>query len=137
MEFLSSKKLGHADGLLIPKFSEHLEDTVIAALKDGKELSVLLCNTIWELHITLEDIKKSSRKRQIHKKNEETGIERQKKGSRVSPYSICEQILLYADRVVMPYTLQNKILREFHISARGVMVIVVGNGHGDTSSNPG
>ena len=23
------------------------------------------------------------------------------------------------------------------ISARGVMVIVVGNGHGDTSSNPG
>ena len=41
MEFQSSKKLGHADGLsrLIPKFSEPLEDTVIAALKDEKELS--------------------------------------------------------------------------------------------------
>ena len=24
-----------------------------------------------------------------------------------------------------------------HVCARGVMVIVVGNGHGDTSSNPG
>ena len=27
--------------------------------------------------------------------------------------------------------------RQLHKSARGVMVIVVGNGHGDTSSNPG
>ena len=25
----------------------------------------------------------------------------------------------------------------FYLGARGVMVIVVGNGHGDTSSNPG
>ena len=28
-------------------------------------------------------------------------------------------------------------LYEQHEGARGVMVIVVGNGHGDTSSNPG
>ncbi len=54
MEFLSSKKLRHADGLsrLIPKFSEPSEDTVIAALRDEKELSVLLCNTIQELPVT-------------------------------------------------------------------------------------
>ena len=26
---------------------------------------------------------------------------------------------------------------EYNIDTRGVMVIVVGNGHGDTSSNPG
>ena len=53
MEFLSSKKLGH-NGLsrLIPKFSEPL-----AALRDEKELSVSLCNTIRELPLTLEDIK--------------------------------------------------------------------------------
>ena len=58
VEFLSSKKLEHADGLsrLIPKFSELLEDTVITALRDEKELFVLLSNTILELPVTLEDI---------------------------------------------------------------------------------
>ena len=30
-----------------------------------------------------------------------------------------------------------KILVSFLGGARGVMVIIVGNGHGDTSSNPG
>ena len=54
MEFLSPKKLGHGDGLsrLIPKFSEPLKDIVMAALRDEKELSVLLCNTIRELPVT-------------------------------------------------------------------------------------
>ena len=33
-------------------------------------------------------------------------------------------------------TLFNSLL-PFHGGARGVMVIVIGNGHGDTSSNPG
>ena len=28
------------------------------------------------------------------------------------------------------------VISEFYGDARGVMVIVVGNGHGDTSSNP-
>ena len=47
MEFRSSKKLGHVNGLsrLIPKFSEPLEDTVIAALRDERDLSALLCNS--------------------------------------------------------------------------------------------
>ena len=58
MEFLSSKKLGHADSLLrlIPKFSEKFEDTMIAALRDEKELSKLFANTVRGLSVTLEDI---------------------------------------------------------------------------------
>ena len=57
-EFLS-KILWHADELsrLIPKLSKPLEDTVIVALSDEKELSVL-CNTIRELPMTVEDIRK-------------------------------------------------------------------------------
>ena len=43
-----------------------------------------------------------------------------RKISRVSPYSICEQVQLDADRVVMPYTLQKKILKEFHIGHPGM-----------------
>ena len=33
---------------------------VIAALRNEKELSVLLCNTIQELPVTLEDIEKAA-----------------------------------------------------------------------------
>ena len=32
---------------------------------------------------------------------------------------------------------ESRAIREKQGGARGVMVIVVGNGHGDTSSNPG
>ena len=35
------------------------------------------------------------------------------------------------------FTLRLRNLEKYHGGARGVMVIVVGNGHGDTSSNPG
>ena len=34
-------------------------------------------------------------------------------------------------------TIINTFINEFSGGARGVIVIVVGNGHGDTSSNPG
>lgn len=48
MQYISSKNIGHADGLsrLIQKCAEPLEDTVIAALREEKELSGLLCNMI-------------------------------------------------------------------------------------------
>ena len=59
MEFLPSKKLGHADGLsrLIPNISVPLEDTVIAALKAEKEAKDMLCNTVKELLVTLDEIR--------------------------------------------------------------------------------
>ena len=41
MEYVPSKSLGHADRLsrLIPKYTEPLEETVIAELRDESELS--------------------------------------------------------------------------------------------------
>ena len=59
MEFLPSSKLCHADGLyrLIPKNSEPLEDTVIASLQAEIEIKKILCNTVRELTVTLEEIK--------------------------------------------------------------------------------
>ena len=44
IEYVPSKKLGHADGLsrLIPKYCESLEDSVIAALKDKSEIKEVL-----------------------------------------------------------------------------------------------
>ena len=75
-EFVSLKKLGCVDGLsrLIPKFTELLEDMVTATLRDEKELSVLICNMIRELPVSLEDIKKAAEKGEFIKKNKETGM---------------------------------------------------------------
>lgn len=112
MEYVPSKKIGYADGLsrLIPKYTEPLEETVIAALRDESELLGLLCNTIRELPVTLDDVKKAAENDDFIKKmkkqvwlNEETI-----KGMSVSPFSICDHVLLYADRVVMLCTLQKK-----------------------------
>ena len=48
MEFLSSQKLSHADGLsrLIPEKSEPLEDMVIAALRTEAEVKNTMSETI-------------------------------------------------------------------------------------------
>ena len=78
--------------------------------------SLLLINTIRELPITLEDIRKAAEtdgfiqqiKRQVRFN------ERNEKGSKVSPFSICDQTLMYPDRVVIPHSYKKKILKEFH-----------------------
>lgn len=59
MEYVPSKKLGHADGLsrLIPKQTEPLEDMVIAAIQAEVEVKNTLCDTIRELPVTLDEIK--------------------------------------------------------------------------------
>ena len=47
---------------------------MIAALREEKELSGLLCNTIRELPVTLDDINKAAETDElIHCKNEKTG----------------------------------------------------------------
>lgn len=58
MEFLPSKRLGHADSLsrLIPKLCDPLEETLIAALRREMKIKSLLCNTTPELPVTLEEI---------------------------------------------------------------------------------
>ena len=48
MEFLQSKRLGHADELsrLIPKPCKPLEETVLATLKLEIEIKSVLCNNV-------------------------------------------------------------------------------------------
>ena len=79
---MPSKKLGHVDGLsrLILKYTEPLEEIEIAVLRDERELSDLLCNTIRELPVTLEDVKKQRRAMISFKKNEKASlVERENK----------------------------------------------------------
>ena len=123
MEYISSKNIGHADGLSrLESVAEPLEDTVIAALREEKELSGLLCNTIRELPVTLDDINKAAETDEfiVKMKKQVQLNEQSKKDLKVSPFSICSQTLMYADRVVIPTTLQRRILKEFHSGHPGM-----------------
>ena len=59
IEYLPSKQISHADGLLmlVPKFSEPFEDTIIAALRTDCEIKNMIANTIKELPVTQLEIK--------------------------------------------------------------------------------
>ena len=113
IEFLSSAKLGHADGLsrLIPKQNEPLEDTVIASLRSEKNYAQILHNTVKELPVTLKDIIREA-------ENDSFIIEMKQKinseEAAAEVYSVCNEVLMYRERVVVPATLQKKILKDFH-----------------------
>ena len=62
MEYISSKKIGHTDGLLrlIPIEYQTFGRNCGSVNKGGKRFSGLLINTMWELLVTLEDIRKAT-----------------------------------------------------------------------------
>ena len=63
MEFLLSKKIAHAAELyrLKPKNTEPQEKSVIASLKPEMNVKYVLCNTVKELPVTLEEIKSKTK----------------------------------------------------------------------------
>ena len=113
IEYLPSKQISHANGLLrlVPKYSEPFEDTIIAALRKVCEIKNMIINTIKELTVTLLEIKSeaindfiTNIKQKIIAKNEKVP----------EVFSLCDNVLLYSERVVIPKKLQNRILRDFH-----------------------
>ena len=59
LKFISSKQIAHADSLsrLIPTQKELLEDSVIAVLRIDSEIKTMINNVIYELPVTLLEIK--------------------------------------------------------------------------------
>ena len=104
MEFLTSSKISHADWLsrFIPKHTELIEDTVIASLRTEVEVKNTLCNTVRELPITLDEIKEKvfddfikEIKNKINDKDQQVS----------DAYSICNEVVMYGDWVVLPAAL--------------------------------
>ena len=120
MEFLSSQKLGYADGLsrLIPKMQEPLEDRVIASLRTESIMSTVLCIIVRELLVTLEEIRKEAAKDEFITQIKERIVNKDEQVT--NPYTLCDEVLLYQDRVVIPATLQRQILKDFHIGHLGI-----------------
>lgn len=90
---------------------------VIAAIQAEVEVKNTLCDTIRELPVTLDEIKSKaevdefiiSTKEKINSNQLDEEI-----------YSICDNVLLYSDRVVIPTTLQKRMLKEFHVGHPGI-----------------
>ena len=78
----------------------------------------MIVNTIKELPVTLLEIKSEAMndyfitniKQKITAKNEKVP----------EVFSLCDNVLLYSERVVMPKKLQNRILRDFHTGHPGI-----------------
>ena len=77
----------------------------------------MIADTVKELPVTLADIKRESRedefiqsiKNKIHDKDPNVS----------EVFSLCDDVLLYNDRVLIPNSLQRKILRDFHMGHPG------------------
>ena len=121
---MPSKKIALTDGLsrLLPDNAELLEEMVIAALKQEQELKELLINTVSKLPVKLEEIKKAAKTDEyiINMNKQVKGNEKNKKNLKVSPFSICDETLMYAQRVVIPCVLRKKVLKEFHLDHPGI-----------------
>ena len=91
MEYIPSKNIGQVDGLsrLIRKCAEPLKVTVIE-----KELSGLLCNTIRELLVILDDINKAAKTDEFIVKMKKTGAVKWKVKERLKNFAI---FYLFAD----------------------------------------
>ncbi|XP_029643881.2 uncharacterized protein K02A2.6-like [Octopus sinensis] len=130
MEYLPSKKMRLADGLsrLIPKYNEPLENTVTAELKAENEIKYVLCNAVRELPVTLEEIKfkaetdEFSLKRKNIVISEETNNTIRVAGRNTisNLHSICENMFMCAQRVVMPTPLQGQMFKEFNTGNLGI-----------------
>ena len=103
-------KLATQNGLsrLVPKYSEPFEDTIIAALRTDCEIKNMIANTIKELPVTLLEIKSEAMnddfitniKQKITAKNEKVP----------EVFSLCDNVLLYSETVVIRKKLQKRIL---------------------------
>ena len=119
IQYLSTNKIGHADGLsrLIPMSAETFEDTVIAALRSENEVENTLNSTIRELPVSLKEIKSEVVRDKFIR---EIKAKLSKKNTKIEEiYSLCDNILLYSERVVIPKTLQKRILHDFHTGHPG------------------
>ena len=120
IEYLPSKQISHADRLsrLVLKYSEPFEDTIIAALRTDCEIKNMIANNIKELPVIQLEIKSeainddfiTNIKQKITAKNEKVP----------EIFSLCDNVFLYSERVVILKKLQNRILRDFHTGHPGI-----------------
>ena len=103
---------------LVPKYSEPFEDTIIAALRTDCEIKNIIANTIKELPVTLLEIKSEAMNDDFITNIKQKITAKIKKVPEV--FSLCDNLLLYSERVVIPKKLQNRFFRDFRAGHPGI-----------------
>ena len=96
------------------KYKEPQEDPLIASLQSEGELKITLCNSVRELPVTLDQIKQEALRDEYINRIKTKILENYQRTTDL--FSTCVNVLLYRERVVIPSTLQKRILKEFHAS---------------------
>ena len=119
LEYLPTNKIGHADGLyrLIPNQCQPLEDSVITVIRSDCEIKSIIENTVRDLLVTLSEVKSEAIEDDFINEIKQKIAAMNNSVSEV--YSLCDNILLYSDRVVIPKKLQKRILKDFHAGHPG------------------
>ena len=126
MGLLPLKRLKHSERLsrLIPKPYESLEEIGIKIKRLKIEIKSVLCNTIWELAVTIQEISNKAKidKCIIEKKKEIIDLLYRKIESE-KLFSICDRILMYDEQVVIPGALKERVQKDFQTSHPGIVRI--------------
>ena len=120
IEFLTSKNICHTDSLspLIPQNTEMFENSIT---KTECEFKNMIANKVKELPVTLVDIKRESQLDEFIQPIKNKMCNKDPNVPEV--FSLCDDVLLYNDRVVIPNSLQRNILRDFHMGHPGRSLI--------------
>ena len=120
IQYLSTNKIGHAEGLsrLISRSAETFEDTVITALRSENEVENTLNSTIKELPVSLKEIKREAVRDKFIREIKAKLLKKNTKTEET--YSLCDNVLLYSERDVIPKTLQKRILHDFLTGHPGI-----------------
>ena len=113
LEYLPSRQTGHTDGLLrlVPSQSEPQESSVIASLRTDCEIKNMMLNMIRELPVTPQKIKREAQEDEFISATKQKIADKNQCIADI--FSLCDNVLLYGERVVIPKTLQKRILKDF------------------------
>ena len=78
----------------------------------------MIANTIKELPVTLLEIKSKAMNNGYITNIKQNTTAKNEKVPEV--FSLCDNVLLYSKRVVIPKKLQNRILKDFHTGHQGI-----------------
>ena len=93
------------------------EDTEITSLQSEGELKTTLCNTVRELPVTFEQIKQEALCDEYINKIKTKIFEKDQRNTDV--VSICDNVLLYREHIVLLSILQKHILKDFNAGHPG------------------
>ena len=132
IRYLSTDKIGHADALsrLISSQRKSTEDIVISTVSVEPDILAVFATTVRALPVTAKMIQEATSSDPVLQKvldynctkwpTKITDTKLQAFHRRQSSLSVVEGCLLFGERVVVPTSLQNRVLKQFHSGHQGI-----------------